>query len=125
MARSSVSDIKRAQKESLLLRVISELVAQTALDDERLRGIFVTRVTLSSDKSSAIVSFYSHDGAETFKEKLEVLKLYKPSLRKSLASRIEGRYTPQIIFRFDDKFEKTSRIEELLNKIKAEEEASE
>lgn len=121
MRPSSVSDIKRAQKESTILRIISELVSQTSLDDKRLEGLFVSRVSLSKDKSICSVFFYVHGGLEVFKEKLEFLKLYKPSMRKSLAHELSGRYTPDLVFKFDDKFEKTSRIEELLEKIKAEE----
>lgn len=118
MTRSTVSDIKRAQRESLLLRTISELLSRTAADDQRLAGVFITKISLSNDKSSCTVYFYMPEGSAAFKEKLDILKLYKPSLRKALASEISGRYTPEIIFRFDDKYEKTLRIEELFEKLK-------
>lgn len=118
MTRSTVSDIKRAQRESLFLRTISELLSRTAADDIRLAGVFITKISLSSDKSSCTVYFYMPEGASQFKEKLEVLKLYKPSLRKALAAEVQGRYTPEIIFRFDDNYEKTLRIEEIFEKIK-------
>ena len=34
--------------------------------------------------------FYSVDGEKAFKDKLETLKLYKPSLRKAISQNIPG-----------------------------------
>ena len=124
MRQSSISKIKRAQKESSLMRIISELFAQTAADDSRLSGLFITRVSLSSDKSVCAVFFYTHGGLEDFQEKLEVLKLYKPSLRKSIANHIPSRYTPELVFKFDTTFERSTRMEQLLDSLKTEEEQS-
>jgi ribosome-binding factor A len=117
---SQVRHIKHAQKESLLMRHILTLFNQTALDDERIKDVFITRVALSPDKGVCSVYFYSPKGQEYFEELLEILKLYKPSLRKALASSIKARYTPELIFKFDTKFEKQQRIEQLLDKLKDE-----
>ncbi|MFA6065755.1 MAG: ribosome-binding factor A [Candidatus Babeliaceae bacterium] len=120
MAHSSVSDIKRAQKESALLRIISNLFMQTALDDNRIKDVFVNRVTLSPDKGSCFVFFYSPKGEEYFHEMLKILILYKPSLRKAVAQSLQARYTPELIFKFDHHFEKTLKIEQLIDKAKGE-----
>ncbi len=114
------SSIKRAQKASLLLRTISALLLEAARDNTSLAGLTITRVDLSPDKSSVRVYFYTDKGSAHFKEILEELKLYKPSLRASLARSIAGRYTPDITFKFDDIFEKTQRIEHLLDTVKME-----
>lgn len=115
---SSVRDIKRAQKESTLLRQISTLFMQTAMDDPRLKDIFINRVELSSDKGVCTVYFYSAKGEDYFNELLNVLKLYKPSLRTALARSIKSRYTPELIFKFDKQFEKQQKIENLLESLK-------
>jgi ribosome-binding factor A len=117
---SSVSSIKRAQKESLFFREISKLFSQTALDDNRLRDVSVNRVQLSPDKGSCTVFFYTAEGEEHFNQILPILVLYKPSLRKALASTIKSRYTPEIIFKFDKHFEKQQRIEHLIEQVKSE-----
>lgn len=117
---SRISDIKRAQKESLLLRKISHLYQRAAQDDKRLQDLFISRVELSKDKSICDVYFYTSKGKEYFDEKLEVLKLYKPSLRKALASVLSSRYVPDLRFKFDSKFEKQIKIEELIEKVKEE-----
>lgn len=116
----SVSSIKKSQKESLLFRAIANLFAQTTLDDARLVGVAVNRVKLSDDKGVAIVFFYTPGGIEEFKEKLPFILLYKSSLRKALAHSINSRYTPELVFKYDDQFEKQQRIEGLLEQIKGE-----
>jgi ribosome-binding factor A len=117
---SSVSHIKRAQKESLLFREITQLFSQTALDDTRLQALFISRVHLSPDKGSCTVYFYGSGGESQYKELLPILLLYRPSLRKALATTIKSRYTPEIFFKFDSTFEKQQRIESLIEKAKEE-----
>ncbi|CAN5216091.1 hypothetical protein BH09DEP1_BH09DEP1_3690 [soil metagenome] len=116
----SVSSIKKSQKESQLFRAIANLFTQTMMDDKKLQGLFINRVKLSDDKGVCTVYFYTAGGFEDFKEKLQTLILYKPSMRHALAQTIAGRYTPDLIFRFDDQFEKQQRIEGLLEKVKGE-----
>ncbi|MBP6869968.1 ribosome-binding factor A [Candidatus Babeliales bacterium] len=108
---SATAAIKRAQKESLLLREFSNMYHTIAMDDSRLNGLFVNRVELSTDKGWVTVFFFTLDGLEKFQEQLEILKLYKPSIRKGLSSGIRGRYVPDIKFAYDAKFEKQQRLE--------------
>ena len=118
---SSVTNVKRAQKESLFFREISQLFLQATMDDSRLNGLFVNRVQLSPDKGLCSVYFYTADGEEHFNNVLHTLMLYKPSLRKALATTIKGRYVPDLIFKFDKQFEKQQRIEELIEKVRTKE----
>ena len=46
---TKVSDIKRAQKASLLLKAISQLYWEATRDDKELLGLFISRVELSQD----------------------------------------------------------------------------
>lgn len=118
---SSVSNVKRAQKESLLFREISQLFLQAMMDDKRLEGLFVNRVQLSPDKGVCTVYFYTAKGEEYFDDILQVLTLYKPSMRKALASTVKGRYVPDLVFEFDKQFEKQQRIEELIEQVRTKE----
>jgi ribosome-binding factor A len=120
MSNIRIHDIKRAQKEKLLFREISQLYLQLILDDSRLRAISLSRVELSPDKSLCTVYFYTPN-KEIFEEGLEVLKLYKSSIRKAIAANIKGRYTPDLRFEFDERYEKQERLDELLEKVKKEE----
>lgn len=118
MNPSSLSHIKRSQKESLLLKEISRMLHELALDDKELAGIFINRVELSKNKGACIVYFYDPQGPATFEAKKNHLILYKPSLRKGVAMTLDGRYTPEIIFMYDHQFEKQQRIENLLEQVK-------
>lgn len=118
---SSISSVRRAQKESLLFREISYLFMQASFDDPKLRSISISRVALSPDKGLCTIYFYSGKGEEYFfKEILHVLTQYKPSLRKALASRLQLRYTPELSFTFDSQLEKQLRVEQLIEQVKQE-----
>lgn len=110
--------IKRAQKESLILRELSQFFMQITMDEPQLRTLFINRVKLSPDKSMCTVYFYSADGQQAFDKLMSILILYKPSLRKALSTAIPSRYTPELAFKFDRNYEKQKRIEDLLEKIK-------
>ena len=114
----SVSDIKRSQKESLLFREVASLFLQLTLDNPILSGLSITRTQLSSDKSVCKILFYHPEGKAKFDELLEVLKLYRPSVRKALADRVRFRYVPEILFKFDAEYSKQVRIDELFEKLK-------
>jgi ribosome-binding factor A len=118
MFNEKISHIKKSQRESLFFRIISDLFIKESQNNKDILGIFVTRVQLSKNKGSCIVYFYSFNGKEYFDNILNVLKAYKPSLRKAISLNIRSRYTPDIIFKFDDLFEKRDRIENLIESIK-------
>lgn len=117
---SHVAQIKRSQKESLLLRELSKMLHQLSLDDKELHSLTINRVELSRDKSICTVYFYDAIGAELFQEKLSKLVLYKPAMRKKLASILQSKYVPNIKFMFDDQFETTQRVETLIDVAKKE-----
>ncbi|MCX5923221.1 MAG: ribosome-binding factor A [Candidatus Dependentiae bacterium] len=118
MNPSNVSQIKRSQKESLLLREISRLLHQLSLEDTELAGLFVNRVELSKNKGICLVYFYDPKGIESWKAKKSRLILYKPSLRKGIASALDALYTPEIKFTYDEQFEKQQRIESIIEQVK-------
>ena len=97
---------------------------QATLDD-MLKNLFVNRVSLSDNKGLCTVYFYTVKGEEYFNELINILKLYKPSLRKALATTIKGRYTPELVFEFDKPFEKQNRLEALIEKTKEEQQDQE
>ncbi len=119
MSTPPVKTIKQSQREKQLLHSVAELFRQAALDDSRLEGIFPHRVQLSPDGKIATVFFYTPGGEAAFDKILEVLKLYRPSLRKALAEQLNRRYTPELMFKYDTLFEKHQALEELFEKIKA------
>ncbi len=113
-----ISDIKRAQKSSLLHKTISDLFFRAMLDDTRLTGVTLTRVRLSDDKSVCDIFFVTEEGEQAFQEKLQDLILYKPSLRAAIAKQIPGRYTPNLVFKYDTQEEGMRKIDQILLDLK-------
>lgn len=124
MNNSSVQNIKKAQKERQLFRELSHLFLRLILEDNRLRDFHISRVRLSPDKGICTIYFYSARGQDYFNEILEILKLYRPSLRKAISAKIESRYTPELRFAFDEHYEKQEKLEKLMDAVKNEEEPS-
>lgn len=120
MLKSNVTDIKRSQKESLLLKELSKMLLELSLDDPELEGLHINKVQLSRDKGTCFIFFYTPEGAEAFRKQLKKLILYKPSLRKGIAAALDTRYVPELKFAFDAQFEKQQRIENILEKVKKE-----
>ena len=119
MQESNVRNIKRAQKESVLLHVIAELFLRAAMDDNSLSDLVVNRVKLSPDKRICYVYFYTNKGEAFFRENmLGALKLYRPSLRKAVANKVFGRYVPSFTFRYDESYEKQEKINLLIENLK-------
>jgi ribosome-binding factor A len=124
MIGQRLRDIKRAKKESAFFRELSRFMLAIELDETRLRNLTLSKIALSSDGGTCTAFFYTPGGQEKFNELLEVLVLYKPSMRKALSQAIPSRYTPELIFKYDTQFEKQHRIEDILEKIKEEESLS-
>jgi ribosome-binding factor A len=113
-------EIRKAQKESYFHQEISKLFLQITMDESRLNGLFINRVQLSPDGGTCVVLFLAANGRAEFEEKLPILVLYKPSMRTALAKTSRGRYTPNLIFRYDEDYEKVEKINRLLDTLKAE-----
>ena len=113
-------EIKRAQKESYFFREISNLFLQITIDEPRLTGLYISRISLSSDGGTCTILFLASNGKAEFEEKRPLLVLYKASLRTSLAKTSHGRYTPKLIFRYDEDQEKAEKINRLIDKLKDE-----
>lgn len=113
-------EIRKAQKESYFYREISNLFLQLTINDPRLSGLFINRITLSPDGGTCVVLFLATNGRPEFEEKLPILILYKPSLRTALAKTSHARYTPNLIFRYDEGHEKVEKINRLIDKLKDE-----
>ncbi|MBD3273187.1 30S ribosome-binding factor RbfA [Candidatus Dependentiae bacterium] len=108
---------KREQKTSLFFHEISSLIQKLSLDEPALSKVFVTRVRLSNDYKICFVYFSTYTDKKEFEDALEVLKLYKPSLRKALAQRISGKYTADLVFLYDKAKDKERKINKLLDEV--------
>ena len=113
--------IKDAQRESLYFREISSLFMRIVMENDKFLGLSVIRVSLAKNGSLCNVHFYTDKGKDYFNSILKDLTLYKPSIRSSIASHIQKRYTPDLRFIFDNSIEKEFRINTLLDRVSEEE----
>jgi len=116
---SNTKDIKHAQKESLLFRVISEIYLNLTIEEPSLTGIFINKVVLSKDKGTCTILFFCDD-QQRFEDAFHKLILYKPSMRKSIGQKISSRYVPEIRFAFDKKCERQQSLEAALHEVSRE-----
>lgn len=116
---SNTKDIKHAQKESLLFRVISEIYLNLTREEPGLTGIYINKIVLSKDKGTCTVLFFCND-QERFQDAFHKLILYKPSIRKSIGQKISSRYVPEIRFAFDKRCERQQSLEAALHEVSKE-----
>lgn len=132
MYKSTTADVKRERKKALYLRELSLYIDTIAEEQPAVREIYLSRLELSADGGMCYLYFATiapgspdAPSQERFKAALEILKLYKPSMRKALAHGLQARYTPDLYFMFDEKREKLDRINALLDQVQNEIQTSE
>lgn len=122
MTKTYASDVKRERRKSLFLREITSLVQELAIDEPAVANVYVSNIDMSANTGICYIYFssYQEPGEEVFGKALELLKLYKPSMRKAFAGRVQTRYAPDLVFMFDKAKEKERRVNDLLNKVQDE-----
>lgn len=108
---------KREQKNSLFFREISSLIQQLSLDEPALSKIFVTRTRLSNDYKICFVYISTYTDKNDYDPALELLKLYKASLRKAISQSISGKYTADLVFLYDEDKDKERDLNNLLDSV--------
>jgi ribosome-binding factor A len=102
---------------------ISELL-QREINDPRLELVTVTRVVIDRELEYANV-FVSTMGDEARQaEVLAILKGAYGFIRREVGRRVKLRRTPQIIFHWDPAPEKGEQVEQLLDQLRAQSQAS-
>jgi ribosome-binding factor A len=111
----------RKEKVASLLREELSKILLLDMRDPALNFVSITRVNMSSNLKTAIVYVNVLGDSEQKKRAMAALNKGKGYLRKIIASRINLKYNPNLIFELDDTMEKQARIEKILAKIKNEE----
>ncbi len=111
---------KLKRVESLIMRNLSEIIS-LKMKNPYLGWVNINDVELTSDYSYARV-FVTFIGDGPVQDKIKILTDAKGFLRSELAKTLSIRKTPELIFIYDDSEEKAALIEEILAKIKQEEE---
>ncbi len=113
---------KRSQRVSDLIREEIADIIMNKLKDPRVGFVTITKVELSKDLRNAKI-FYSVLGKpEAHKKTKEALDSALGYIRSLVAQRINMRFATELMFKEDHSIEYSTKIEEILNKIKEENE---
>ena len=104
----------------LIQRHLTELL-RTRVNDPRLSLVTITDVDVNADTTQAQVYFTTLGGPEAREETMEGLESANGFLRRELAQSLRLRNTPELIFRWDESFERGERISTLLDQLKIDE----
>ncbi len=104
----------------LIHREVSRIILHQ-VNDPRLKGVTVTHVKVSPDLKVATVFVSSLKNKE---EKGQVLNRARKFIRGELGHNLKLRYTPHIVFKWDDSVEYSLHIAEVLAELRTSEDDS-
>jgi len=120
-----MSSIVRTTRVAEQMKKEVASIVEKDLKDPRIGFITITNVELSNDLRHAKIFFSSLGSEEEQKRSLAGLDNAKGFIRKEIASRIQLRYAPEILFRIDNSIEHGVKIAQILSEIKSDEEETE
>lgn len=113
---------RRAERVAeLIKREVSKMFLEDFKNPE-VGFVTVTDVDLTDDLKLARIFVSIYGPPEKQKQSLEIIQKSTPFFRKEVAQRIQLRFAPELRFEYDPSVEKATRVFELLDKIKKEEE---
>ena len=116
--------MSRQEKVTKALHKEISSIINDELKDPRLGFITVTKVELSKDLRFAKVFFSVLGKEQDYKNTQKALDSAAGFIKKLVCERIDLRFAPEIIFREDHSTEYSVKIEEILNQIKEEQDAT-
>ncbi|MFZ7104643.1 MAG: 30S ribosome-binding factor RbfA [Peptococcaceae bacterium] len=118
------SHVRNNRVAEEIKRELAQII-RTELKDPRVKGLIsITNVKVTGDMRYAEI-FISHFGnKEEHKDVLLAIKKAAGFLRTELGKRIRFRFTPELLFKFDESMEHGARISAILSEIKNNQEDS-
>jgi ribosome-binding factor A len=112
---------RRTEQVAEAIRASLGTIIQRELRDPRLGFVTITRVEVTPDMKLAKVFFSVIGSEEAKKASHKVLKGAANFLRRQLASDLNMRYTPNLMFNFDEAMEHGEKIQRILRELEEEE----
>ena len=112
-----MGNFKRADRVADLIKVELSDIILKEIRDPRIGIVTITGVQVTDDLRLAKI-FFVEMGKDTCEPKTwQGLEQAKNFMRRELGKRLQLRYVPDIIFKFDESFAYGSRIDRLLAEI--------
>jgi len=109
--------IHRANRVAEAIKKEVAQMLRDELKDPRIGFVTVTSVEVSQDLRHAKIFFSIYGSGVEKEQSLKALNSAQGFVRSELGKRLRLRYTPEIIFRFDESIEHGARIMELLEEV--------
>lgn len=99
----------------LVRHAVAELLARGEIMDPEVAELMITvpEVRMSPDLKNATV-FVTPLGGGDAKAAVKALERHRRWIRGQVAHKVNLKYAPDLVFRFDDRFDETARIDALL-----------
>ena len=111
---------KRSARIAELLKIkISEIILRK-INDPRISSVTITKVDLSNDLRHAKIYFSLMGTAEEEKRSIEGLQNATSYIKSIIGHELGLRYVPELRFEFDEFYQQSVKIVDLLGKIEKE-----
>jgi ribosome-binding factor A len=102
--------------ETLVLRELTQVIRTEVKED--LGFITITGVKITNELSFMYAYYTVLGNAETKKHVAEALERANGFIKNQIAFRVEMRKVPELVFKYDESFDKGMKIDDLLRKMK-------
>ena len=111
--------VRQLRVAELIKEVVAEIISQRQIDAAVLTDNFITvsKVKISPDLQNATI-FITSFQTGNIKELISDLNGLAPKFRWIINQNIRLKYSPQIMFRYDDTLENASKIDSLIGSLK-------
>lgn len=109
--------MKKDRIEAIIQKEVSSII-QMELKDPKVGFITITDVTVTNDLSIAKIYVTFLGQRPRIDAGMKALERSKGFIRSQLASRMNIRKVPQLIFVYDESLKKGNRIDEIIQKMK-------
>lgn len=113
-----MKETRRSEQVAEQVRVTVGQMLLGQLHDPRIGFTTVTGVKMSSDLRFARIYISVYGNAEARKNTLDGLHAATGFIRRELGRQLRLRYTPEIVFEYDESVEYGAHIEDVLKQIK-------
>jgi len=109
--------LKRPKRVGHLIQKEINTILQKQTKNPQMGFVTITEVKVTDDLQHAKVYFTVYGSQQERIKTERLLKKMTPFVRYHIGQRIRLRYTPEIVFYYDETIEKAARINELIDKI--------
>ena len=111
------SEQKRSSRVAEAIRNELATLLLSKVRDPRLNGVNISRVEVPDDLSIARIFFTVFGGKKEIKEAGIGLESAKGFMRSHIAKTLNLRFTPALLFRYDNVVEKVAELDEIFQEI--------